>query len=1065
MNGGVCSEGWNRFICDCTATSFTGPTCGKAVDLMKQVQSVTVAVLGVVSVPDATTLTFNGSQHMLISVPEESRTQTEDVTLRFRTTRPLGLLLTTSTEQSADRLELAVAGGRVRLTIRLGDKEKGCKLRHTTVNDQSREFGTTSHIHGHHPYSSPITFSSEGSRFNAGLKHRMDQVMVAGQGLNDNQWHTLQFSRRGSGLKLQVDDDTPARADSVLGKQNILEFRTMHVGGLYHVEEEIQMTNTVPNFVGSMQQFSFNGHPYFEMARSSGGGYGGQQTSGSAAQLRVTAKFGKKEHQLVHHPVTFRSKHTFVGLPVLKAYSATNIYFQFKTREPNGLLLYNAGREQDFLAVELVNGHLHYIFNLGDGPVRVRDNARNSLNDNKWHAVTIGRPSPKQHTLMVDDNFAIVTSLGTNENLDLAGILYLGGVRKDMYTTLPKQIQSRHGYEGCLASLDLNGESPNIMVDAVVPSSQLTAGCEGPSTKCSHNVCANRGVCVQQWNAYACDCDMTSYTGPTCSDESISYEFGPGRGLVTYVYPEDRRPEMKSDVIALGFVTTKEDAVLMRIDSGTSNDYMELEIVEGNIFMVYNMGTNDHPIGEIGIKVNDNTFHVVRFTRSGANSTIQVDDYNVQTNHPAGHQLTVFNSQAQVQVGGKWSRAKQRVERPFSGVMSGAVFNGLRLLDLASEKDPRTAVRGDVRLMSGLGDRQFEPLQRMQQTPPSGYPGVMDDLVFSGAGSGCNADDEDECTPVFESGSGENTRVVVANITRMRHRLENQSPFIIKAVFNFVCLSARDGIFIAPALATQGDDLITPVYVPPTRAPTAPSRTHKPGVSGGDSKPCDDEEEDDCGSGSGEVTTENHGTTAAKEPVTGGSTPVVGTGGSTDPSSSTSEVPTGTLPDGSSSSSIGSTGGSSEQPNGSTGSEPTTRPSYPLPSIPPKEPPLPPPPPQPIPSRPPTRPKPRDRISSEAAENTALIIGIIAGALIAIILIILIILKFKNRSEGSYKVDESKNYQGSQGPNAALLGAAAGNGQQHPQQMNGNVKNGSDKLGNGKSTKKRDIKDIKEWYV
>jgi len=52
--------------------------------------------------------------------------------------------------------------------------------------------------------------------------------------------------------------------------------------------------------------------------------------------------------------------------------------------------------------------------------------------------------------------------------------------------------------------------------------------------------------------------------------------------------------------------------------------------------MVYNMGKNDHPIGEIGVKVNDNAYHVVRFTRSGANSTIQVDDYNVQMNHPAG---------------------------------------------------------------------------------------------------------------------------------------------------------------------------------------------------------------------------------------------------------------------------------------------------------------------------------------------------------------------------------------------------------------------------------------------
>jgi hypothetical protein len=36
---------------------------------------------------------------------------------------------------------------------------------------------------------------------------------------------------------------------------------------------------------------------------------------------------------------------------------------------------------------------------------------------------------------------------------------------------------------------------------------------------------------------------------------------------------------MKSDMLALGFITTKEDAVLFRVDSGTSNDYMELEIV------------------------------------------------------------------------------------------------------------------------------------------------------------------------------------------------------------------------------------------------------------------------------------------------------------------------------------------------------------------------------------------------------------------------------------------------------------------------------------------------------
>ena len=42
------------------------------------------------------------------------------------------------------------------------------------------------------------------------------QMLVAGQGLNDNQWHTLRFSRRDSNLKLQVDDDTPTTGKDLL---------------------------------------------------------------------------------------------------------------------------------------------------------------------------------------------------------------------------------------------------------------------------------------------------------------------------------------------------------------------------------------------------------------------------------------------------------------------------------------------------------------------------------------------------------------------------------------------------------------------------------------------------------------------------------------------------------------------------------------------------------------------------------------------------------------------------------------------------------------------------------
>lgn len=54
-----------------------------------------------------------------------TRTQTEELVLRFKTTRPTGLLLLTSAEShSPDRLEISLVAGRVRASVRLGDREK-----------------------------------------------------------------------------------------------------------------------------------------------------------------------------------------------------------------------------------------------------------------------------------------------------------------------------------------------------------------------------------------------------------------------------------------------------------------------------------------------------------------------------------------------------------------------------------------------------------------------------------------------------------------------------------------------------------------------------------------------------------------------------------------------------------------------------------------------------------------------------------------------------------------------------------------------------------------------------
>ncbi|XP_017847809.1 neurexin-1 isoform X2 [Drosophila busckii] len=1079
LNGGSCLEGWNRPICDCSATLYGGPICGR----------------------ELATLAFNGSQHMTIWLAngQGTKTQTEELVLRFKTSRPAGLLLLTSAESnSPDRLEIALVAGRIRASVRLSDREKN---------------------------------------------------LLAGQSvLNDNNWHTIRFSRRASNLRLQVDGAPPVRAETILGRHSTMEIRSIHLGGLFHAEEEIQMTSTMPNFVGQMQGLIFNGQRYLDIVKS----LGPELSALPSATFKLTARFVNSPPGQPYHAATFRSKHSYVGLAMLKAYTSVSIDFRFKTVEPNGLLVFNGGRRNDFVAVELVNGHIHYTFDLGDGPVTMRDKSRIHMNDNRWHQVSIRRPGPKTHTLTVDDSFEIISLTGNNMHLELAGILYIGGVFKDMYSKLPGSISSRSGFEGCLASLDLGDTSPSLTNDAVVPSSLVVTGCEGP-TKCSQNACANRGICVQQWNAYACECDMTSYTGPTCYDESIAYEFGNNKGMVQYTFPESAQVDTENDNIALGFITTKPDAVLLRIESATTQDYMELEIVEGNIFMVYNIGSVDLPLGEIGTKVNDNAYHVVRFSRKGGNATLQLDDYNVQALNPQSHHSTVFNTMSNIQVGGKFSRnGRTRIERPFAGVIAGLSVNKLRILDLAVERDPHITIRGDVQLVTGVLDRN--DLQRMQQTlnstrqtPASGYPGAIDDLIFSGAGSGCRGDDEDECTPPFESGSG--------------------------------------------------DDLITPVYVPPTKQTTtagqqgsnasvdrSSSNNSNSSNNNGTERACDDE---DCVHGSGDYgeTTEQFTSTSTAKGAESNNELV--TGSTTGRSELTTEQQQHSSSSSSSSSSLGSSStsnymttmssaagssstysSSSSSPTSivvstqrsssststtttsSTTTTTTTSTTTPTPEIRttaterdvyiaigggigsddrdhermqlPEEhlPPMPPPlPPQPDP--PPYgpygsntynsnmnnyRPKGKGRVNTIEEERTAMIIGIVAGILIAVILVILLVLWLKSNGDRGYKTESEKAAAyGSHNPNAALLGNTSTNGsyhqqrqhhqaagQHHPQQQQqqqqqqqhhnngvggGMMSSGSGSLGYGSDgrpqmaglvqpkAKKRDSKDVKEWYV
>ncbi|XP_075425875.1 neurexin-2-beta-like isoform X4 [Ascaphus truei] len=173
-----------------------------------------------------------------------------------------------------------------------------------------------------------------------------------------------------------------------------------------------------------------------------------------------------------------------------------------------------------------------------------------------------------------------------------------------------------------------------------------------------------------------------------------TYIFGKGGALITYTWPPNDRPSTRADRLAVGFTTQQKDAVLLRVDSASGlGDYLQLHIDQGTVGVIFNVGTDDITIEEPGALVSDGKYHVVRFTRSGGNATLQVDSWPVNERYPAGRQLTIFNSQAAIKVGGKDQG------RPFQGQISGLYYNGLKVLSLAAESDPNVRTEGNLRLV------------------------------------------------------------------------------------------------------------------------------------------------------------------------------------------------------------------------------------------------------------------------------------------------------------------------------------------------------------------------------
>ncbi|CAM9120779.1 unnamed protein product, partial [Lampetra planeri] len=327
---------------------------------------------------------------------------------------------------------------------------------------------------------------------------------------NDNDWHDVKVTRNLRQVTISVDGILTTTGYTqedytMLGSDDFF-----YVGG--------ESQHSRPAWISSQQQL-----------------HGLSEGDRGIPKMKVhgTVAF-KCENVATLDPITFETPESFIILNKWNAKKTGSISFDFRTTEPNGLLLFSHGKPKqqpkdskspqtlkvDFFAIEMLDGHLYLLLDMGSGTTKTKA-VNKKVNDGEWYHVDFQRDG-RSGTISINTLRTAYTAPGESEILDLDDNLYLGGLPENkLGLVFPTEVWTallNYGYVGCIRDLFIDGQSKDVRRLAEV---QKAAGVKPscskePPKQCLSNPCQNNGICREGWNRYVCDCSGTGYLGRSC---------------------------------------------------------------------------------------------------------------------------------------------------------------------------------------------------------------------------------------------------------------------------------------------------------------------------------------------------------------------------------------------------------------------------------------------------------------------------------------------------------------------------------------------------------------------
>ncbi|XP_036935652.1 contactin-associated protein-like 2a isoform X1 [Acanthopagrus latus] len=375
------------------------------------------------------------------------------IALRFKTSESEGVILHGEGQQG-DYITLELSKAKLLLQINLGSNQYGSILGHTSV--------------------------------------------TTGSLLDDSHWHSVVIERYRRNVNFTLDRHTQHFRTNGEFDHLDLDYE-LSFGGMPYSGKPVGGGRK--NFKGCMESINYNGDNITDLARR---------------KKLDTSSFRNLSFSCVEthtFPVFFNAT-SFLQLPGRANHNTVSVSFQFRTWNPDGLLLFS-NLDDGTLEISLEDSKVvvHINVTRTTSNNRVDLSSGSGLNDGQWHAIR----------LVAKENFAMLTIDGEEASavrstsplaITTGGTYHLGGYF--LQTLFPP---SQRSFQGCMQAIlvdDQPADMHAVEKGTVGAFENVSLDMCAIIDRCMPNHCEHGGRCKQTWDIFSCTCDGTGYTGATC---------------------------------------------------------------------------------------------------------------------------------------------------------------------------------------------------------------------------------------------------------------------------------------------------------------------------------------------------------------------------------------------------------------------------------------------------------------------------------------------------------------------------------------------------------------------